>query len=159
MVGFTPRAWVSLGLICAICSPSVASAQQEQQRVEPDRGLTLERRQELYDIAKLDHRVALKRSAILPGWGNLYADNVPVGMLFMSGAGMSVFLLGGGLLRDDTIFTVVGAVGLAGCYAGSLVTSYRGVSKYNDNLRARYKVDLNVSPTQGGAAAALTLRF
>lgn len=146
-------------LLCCLGLPSLALAQQAQQHAEPDRGLTLERRQELYTIAKLDPKIALKRSALLPGWGNLYADNVPAGMLFMSGAGMSLFLIGGGLLRDDTVFTVVGAVGLAGCYAGSLITSYRDVSTYNENLRARYKVDLGVSPTRGGASAALMVRF
>lgn len=108
----------------------------------PARRLDATRRRELYEVARLEPREAVGRSALLPGLGNIYSDRVFKGMCFMGVAGMSVGLIVGGIGRDERTFIIPGVIGLVGAYGGSMITSYFDVQRYNGDLRRRYKVSL-----------------
>ncbi len=155
---------IGVGLCVMLCS-SPALAQQSDQASRDDLEstssskpyITLERRQELYDQAKLSHRTAIKRSLLFPGLGSIYADQVFKGMLLMGTSGMSLGLCVGGILRRDRLFALSGGGAFVGLYTFSLITSYRDVDDYNETLRSRYKVQVapSISPTHQGLVLSM----
>ena len=116
--------------------PHDAPWRQAQQRI-----FSPEARQGFYDQTKLSHTGALLRSAVLPGWGSIYADEAFKGVLWTTGfvAGAVTWFFGG-VRRDDSAFFAVGGAVAASCYVGSLVSAYGDVSDYNERLRQRYKL-------------------
>ena len=150
-----------LGLMC-VSAPARAQRDsasalggEEVTATQADRvpGLpTRERREALYQRAKLDQGVALRRSLLLPGLGNIYADQVFKGMLLMSAAGMSLGVAVGGAVRRDEVFLYSGTGAFVALYGIAAITSRRDVSAYNDNLRRRYRVEL--IPMRRGAAVS-----
>ena len=153
------------------CAPSLARAQepQEPQKVEapPEaasaaapQGAPLgeTRRDALYARAEKQPWRGVLYSALLPGAGSIYARRPFLGLLYMSAFGMSMFVGVNGVLRDDAVFTVSGLGAGAALYAGSLVSAYFNVDRYNRELRQRYRVEeFALIPAPGGAA--LVLRF
>lgn len=146
------------GLMGSMVWPAMAQAQEA---IPAEYKISHERRVELYEMARIEPRVAVRRSLLLPGLGNIYADRVFKGMMFMGGAGMSLALGLGGLLREDPIFTMGGGISLAAIYTAATVSSYYDALAYNASLRERYKVKVSVGPVlhtehQG---AMLTVRW
>lgn len=142
--------------------PGVAMAEQDV-TVEPTTSgrlhVTQTRRKELYDQAKLSHLTAIKRSLLLPGLGNIYADRVFKGMLIMSVAGMSLGVFAGGIVRKDRNFLIAGGGALVGVYTFASVSSYYDVTSYNATLRNRYKVQLVPTLVPEHKGLALRLNF
>jgi hypothetical protein len=143
-------------------SPSEAARESGQTQQEAPSfvgGPSHERRRELYDEAKLDHRRAMLYSAALPGLGNFYADRIFRGATWMGIFGMSIFCGLAGWRTSDNRLVILGISGGVVSYAGGLVTSYRDVTSYNETLRRRYKVhDVNQT-TRAPVGIGYTWRF
>lgn len=136
---------IALSIMC-MCGVSLPVSAQEYSDVPAEYKITPERRLELYEQARLEPGDAIKRSLMFPGLGNIYADRVFKGMLFMSGAGMGLALGLGGVVRKDTTFVVIGGGAFASIYTAAAITSYYDALAYNDALRLRYKVNLQLVP-------------
>jgi hypothetical protein len=161
------RSWHQYILGCVVmftmATPGVAMAEQDATvAAEPTTTsgrlyITQARRKELYDQAKLSHSAAIKRSLLLPGLGNIYADRVFKGMLIMSVAGMSLGVFAGGFVRKDRNFLIAGGGALVGVYTFAAISSYQDVNAYNATLRDRYKVQLvpTLAPEHKGLALRL----
>lgn len=141
-----------------MCYPHTARAQEE---IPAEYKISHERRVELYEMARIEPVIAVRRSLLLPGLGNIYADRVFKGMMFMGGAGMSLALGLGGFLREDPVFSIAGGLTLASIYTAASITSYYDALAYNALLRERYKVSLSAAPLlhPGGQGAMFTVRW
>ena len=135
---------------------TLASDQQAQTYVG---GPSPERRRELYEEAKLDHRTALLYSAALPGLGNIYADKIFRGATWMGIFGMSIFSGLAGWRTSDNRLVILGISGGVVSYAGGFLTSYRDVTTYNERLQRRYKVHEANQDAQGGRQAPIGIGY
>jgi hypothetical protein len=132
------RALPSLPLCALLISllPSPASAQQAAHQAEEP--FSRPQRQRFYEQGKRSYGEALGYSLLLPGLGNVYADQPFTGALLMSSFALSLVTLTFALLNDDPQLTVIGAVLTGGIYTTGVITSAYGVSDYNHRLYRRY---------------------
>ena len=159
--GGAMRHAVGLGLMAAVMASGLPGVSWAQQEPEPDQEKrsweTQQRelfsqpaRQRFYQEAKLEVSGGMWRSALLPGWGNVWADQVFKGVALFAGFGIGVTVFAGGIWREDTAFMISGgALGVA-CYATSLVTTYMDVHQYNTQLQRRYKLATGQDPLSLG---------
>jgi hypothetical protein len=97
-------------------------------------------RQRFYDQSQRSHTRALGYSLLLPGLGNIYADQRFTGALLMSSLALTLVALTYGLANDDPQIITIGGIATGGIYATGAITSYYGVSAYNQQLRIRYNL-------------------
>jgi hypothetical protein len=128
----------TLLLLCSLSLfvPSLATAQQAAHGQEEAFGRP--QRQRFYDQTKRSHARALGYSLLLPGLGNVYAEQPFTGAVLMSSFALSVLTLTFALLNDDPQLTIIGGVLTGGIYTTSIITSAYGVSDYNHRLYQRY---------------------
>lgn len=97
-------------------------------------------RQRFYDQSQRSHTRALGYSLLLPGLGNIYADQQFTGALLMSSLALTLVALTYGLANNDPQLITIGGIATGGIYATGAITSYYGVSAYNQQLRIRYNL-------------------
>ena len=108
-------------------------------------------RTELYDEGKRSRLEAVGWSLLLPGAGNIYAEQYFVAGAILTAVGFSLTFLGFGLATDQDKFLIYAAIGGGASYATGIATSVLAVDAYNDNLAQALKVEasLEQAPTFG----------
>ncbi len=151
-------------MIRSLCSGALALAlvtasapALAQQPAALNAPFSQEERERFYAMQARSEAVAIGYTLLLPGTGNLYAQDQFVGMLLMGTWAMGLTLLVFGLLNDERSIQLVGGGVMLADYGVGMFTSARAVSQRNRALRVRYgleRADLSAPRT-----LTLTLRF
>ena len=113
-------------------------------------------RQAIYEKAKLSYGSAIGYNLILPGWGNLYAEQFFTAGAVLGALMFSTILIGYGVINDQNGYTHAG-VGVAGvAYSSSIAIGIWGVSEYNRGLRSSLKIDEFAPRPPKGLSLTLT---
>lgn len=172
---------VVLALCCALTAPVVVaqtpppqqseeqtaqeSAPQATPLAEPtatpspygDYFMSAKHRQKIYEQNRLRPSKAILYSALLPGLGNIYAEQYLLAGLAITLTVFAATFLGYGLSSGQSNIIVLGAVTAGLAYGGGMATSLLGVSNHNRKLRQGLKVgDAEVREVW---TPALVLRF
>lgn len=131
-----------------LLSPGVGATRAHAQQAAPAEAefLGLEHRQQLYEQSRLTLSGAVGRNLLLPGLGNIYAEQYFYAGLAFSFLVFAASFVSYGLVTEQPEFLWTGA-GTAGiAYIGSIGTSIIGVQKYNRERREGLKVEYAPAP-------------
>ncbi len=113
-------------------------------------------RQQIYEQSRLQHSTAALRSLLLPGLGNIYAEQYLFAGIAFTAVAFSAVFISFGLVSDRSDVAWAGAGLLGATYAASIGTSLYGVSQYNEQLRQGLKITAAPPPP---TPYGLTLSF
>lgn len=114
-------------------------------------------RQRIYEESRLSRTRAVAYNLVLPGLGNIYAEQYLYAGLAMSLMAFATLFAGYGLYTDQSQYVWTGAGTAGAAYLGSIVTSLLGVHAYNEELQGNLNVGL--APASEDATVGLQLRF
>lgn len=116
-----------------------------------------EQRQGIYDQEKKDVLAGVGYSLLLPGLGNLYAEQYFIGALVLSLMGFALTFAGYAIATDQSEFFIWSGVTAGVAYATGITTSIIGVNRYNQNLHDR--LNLGRVPTPQAPTVSIQFRF
>lgn len=121
--------------------PANAAATSHAPRSGDPKFFSREHRQKIYEESRLSVAGAVGRNLLLPGLGNVYAEQY-----FYAGIAFSLMVFAAsfvsyGLVTDQSEFLWTGAATAGVAYVGSIGTSIIGVRKYNLERREGLKVE------------------
>ena len=116
-----------------------------------------EHRQKIYDANRKRVGKAVLYNCLLPGLGNIYAEQYLLAGLAFVFVAFSATFIGYGLANEQSNVVAVGGVTALIAYGGSIGTSIYGVSNHNRELRQGLKI--GQTDVREVWAPALTLRF
>ncbi len=146
-------------IACVTLAPNLALAQQapttsNQKAAEPSDAKTAEapshdddyffseaHRRHLYEESRLSVSTAVWRNLVLPGLGNIYAEQYFYAGIAFSLLVFAAVFVGYGLVTDQSEFLWSGAASAGVAYIGSVATSIYGVRDYNLKLREGLKIE------------------
>ena len=102
-------------------------------------------RKEIYDQRKLSLGAAIGYSFLLPGLGNIYAEQYFVGALLMSAMVFATVFATYAFSTDQPEFYIGAGLLAGGSYVVAPITASIAVDDFNKNLRRGLKVSASVS--------------
>ncbi len=112
-------------------------------------------RQAIYEEGRLSHAASVGYNLLLPGLGNLYAQQFFTAGVLWGTLMFSGILVGYGMVNDRNGYTYTGLGVGAATYSASFALGVWGVSDYNRNLRSSLKIH-EFAPPKG---LTMTLEF
>lgn len=99
-----------------------------------------EHRQQIYGESKLSYGRAVGYSLLLPGAGNVYAEQYFTAGLHFSALLFSLVFMGYGLTTSQSHLVLGGGLLWGGAMLTSSVSGSVGVARYNERLRRQLRV-------------------
>jgi len=130
----------ALGPRVVVAQPAQPVQEEESAQTEADYFMSLEHRQKIYQQKRKRPGRAVALSLLLPGLGNLYAEQFLVGGLAFIFLAFSAVFLSYGIVTSQPRILRTGLILGGGTYVGALTASLFGVSDYNRELRQGLKV-------------------
>ena len=134
---------ITLGCVVAPGALVAQSAptQQSSSEVYDDYFMSPEHRRAIYEESRKKPQKAVLYSLLLPGVGNVYAEQyLLAGLSFVLVVFAGTFI-GYGIANDQPRIIAIGGVTAALAYGGGVATSLLGVSDHNRKLRQGLKVE------------------